>query len=427
MKILVIGGGGREHALVDTLDRSPLLTHLFVAPGNPGMEEYASCVDLDITHHDTIINFAKKEAIDLVVIGPEDPLVRGLADDLAAAGIAAFGPSAEAARLEGSKSFARDFCARHNIPQPAFAAFDNKDAAIAHIKTQYAGRGCVIKANGLAAGKGVIVADTESDAINAVNTMLCENAFGGAGSSIVIEDRIHGIEASLFAMVDKTDAVFIGSAQDYKRALDGDKGDNTGGMGAISPAPALSDSLCDEAWQKIVLPVVNGMAEEGCPYRGFLYCGLMLTDTGPQVIEFNCRFGDPEAQTILPRLRTDLLAAMMAAVKGGLKHTTTRFDDRHAVTVIMTNGGYPANYQKGAVINGLNDSDSDSDSDGADVMVFHAGTSRDADGAIIATGGRVLAITALGETAEDARIRAYQKAATITWQDCFYRRDIGTD
>ena len=342
---------------------------------------------------------------------------RRLADDFISAGIRVFGPNASAARLEGSKAFARDFCDRHGIPQPGFARFDDHTAAISHINASYGGTGCVVKADGLAAGKGVVVADTSDQAIEAVTMMLDGGAFGAAGASVVIEDRITGTEASLFAMVDGTSAIFMGSAQDYKRAHDGDKGPNTGGMGAVSPAPALNDALLQQAWDEVVLPLVAGMKQEGNPYQGFLYCGLMLTESGPQVIEFNCRFGDPEAETILPRLKSDLLSAMIMASDGGLDHTSMRFVDHHAVTVIMVNGGYPGDYQKGAVITGL-------DEKSGDTIVFHAGTARDDDGAIIANGGRVLAITALGQNNDEARQRAYDRVSRISWDGAFYRRDI---
>ena len=418
MKVLVIGGGGREHALVDAIDRSPLLDGLFAAPGNPGMEGMAERLDLDPSDHDAVLAAARDRNIDLVVIGPEAPLVAGLADALGEAGVAVFGPSAAAARLEGSKSFARDFCARNGIPQPGFARFGKAAEAIEHIKSRYDG-GCVVKADGLAAGKGVVVADTPDEAADAVTMMLDGGAFGSAGASVVIEDRITGTEASLFAMVDGRNAIFLGSAQDYKRALDGDKGPNTGGMGSVSPAPALTDELRERAWREIVLPVVAGMEADGAPYRGFLYCGLMLTGDGPQVIEFNCRFGDPEAETILPRLKSDLLAGMVAASRGDLAHTSMVFDEAHAVTVIMVNGGYPGEYSKGAVIEGLDSPEEPG------ISVFHAGTGRNEDGAVIATGGRVLAVTAIGESRDEARHRAYSRVGKISWKDCFYRRDIG--
>lgn len=422
MKVLIIGSGGREHALVDAVDRSPLLTALFVAPGNPGMEEMATRVDLAVDDLDGIVDFAGKEAIDLVIIGPEAPLVAGLADRLDDAGIAVFGPSAAAAELEGSKGFARGFCARHQIPQPGFAWFESEPDALEHLRTHYADSGVVIKADGLAAGKGVIVADNLKQAEDAVTMILDGGAFGSAGASVVIEDRIEGVEASLFALVDGRDAILMGTAQDYKRAHDGDEGPNTGGMGAISPAPGLDDATLEKAWQDIVLPTVRGMAEEGRPYRGFLYTGLMLTKDGPQVIEYNCRFGDPEAEVILPRLHVDLLSAILTAVEGGLGHSTIRFHDNVTVTVIMANGGYPGAYEKGGVITGL---DHDPDHDDAATTVFHAGTARDDNGAIIATGGRVLAVTGEGPDAETARAAAYDRVSRINWPGAFYRKDIG--
>ena len=416
MNVLLIGSGGREHALADQIDRSPLLTRLYAAPGNPGIATLAECIDLDVSDHGAVIAFAKDHEIHLVVIGPEAPLVAGLADDLSDAGIAAFGPSAAAAQLEGSKDFARAFCDRHGIPQPGFASFDAIDAARDHLKAHYPDGYVVIKADGLAAGKGVVVSDTMDEAMAAIAMMLEDNRFGDAGARVVIEDRIEGTEASLFAMVDGEQAIMIGSAQDHKRAYDGDQGPNTGGMGAVSPAPALTDALCQQAWDDIVLPVVKGMAAEGTPYRGFLYTGLMLTKTGPQVIEFNCRFGDPEAQTILPRLKSDLLSAMATAVEGGLGHTDLRFHDGAAVTVVMVNDGYPGAYEKGGVINGLDD-------DAPETMVFHAGTA-EKKGQITATGGRVLAVTSMGADQASARQAAYDRVAGISWQNAFYRRDI---
>ena len=421
MKVLVVGSGGREHALVDAIDRSPLLTQLYVAPGNPGMEPMAERVAIAVDDLNGIVSFARDKEVDLVVIGPEAPLVSGLADMLDEAGIRTFGPSAAAAEIEGSKGFARDFCDRHNIPQPGFARFDDRDEAIDYLHSNYADSGVVIKADGLAAGKGVIVADTVKQAEDAIRMMLDGGAFGAAGASVVIEDRISGTEASLFAMVDGADAILMGTAQDYKRAHDGDEGPNTGGMGAISPAPGLDPATLETAWNNIVLPTARGMAAEGRPFRGFLYTGLMLTNTGPQVIEYNCRFGDPEAEVILPRLHVDLLAAMLSAVDGGLAQNTIRFFDTVAVTVVMANGGYPGSYEKGGIIQGLDDGDGDEHS-----MVFHAGTSRNDHGDIIATGGRVLAVTGQGQDAETARKAAYDRASRISWPKAYYRRDIGS-
>jgi phosphoribosylamine--glycine ligase len=413
--VLLIGGGGREHALADCIATSPMLDKLYVAPGNPGISALAESVALNIAKHDDVVNFAKKTNIDLVVIGPEAPLVDGLADTLEDAGIACFGPKAHPAMLEGSKEFARNFCARHGIPQPAYAPFDDIEAAKDYVRARFQGGGAVIKADGLAAGKGVVVADNQDEAFAAIEMILGDASFGGA--SLVVEDRIHGTEASLFALVDGPDVVMCGSAQDHKRAFDGDKGPNTGGMGAVSPAPALTDDLLKQAWDDIVVKTAKGMADEGHPYRGFLYTGLMLTDTGPQVIEFNCRFGDPEAQAILPRLNSDLLAAMLTATQGGLRHVSLKFTPKTAVTVVMANNGYPAAYDTGGIITGLDD-------EMPDTMVFHAGTSRNDDGNIIASGGRVLAVTALGDDKDEARTKAYTRVNNIAWPGAFFRRDI---
>ena len=415
MNVLLIGGGGREHALAKAISASPKLSHLFATPGNPGIAAVADCLACDVTDHDAVIALCRQHAIGLVVIGPEAPLVSGLADALTRADILCFGPSQAAARLEGSKEFARDFCERHGIPQPGYAPFDDTDAAIDYVKTRFGGGGCVVKADGLAAGKGVIVADNEDEAIAAIRMILDGGEFGASGARVVIEDRIEGVEASLFALTDGTIALNIGSAQDHKRAYDGDKGPNTGGMGAISPAPALTQALEEQAWNEIVLPVINGMAKEGYPYKGFLYAGLMLTASGPQVIEFNCRFGDPEAEVILPRLTSDLLTLMADAAADELSVQPLSFVDDIAITVIMANGGYPGAYEKGGVITGLDDV--------RDVTVYHAGTA-EKDGAITATGGRVLAVTALGHDRDDARRKAYEAVSTIAWPGCFNRSDI---
>ncbi len=423
MNVLLIGGGGREHALASQLSRSPLLSRLFVSPGNPGMADLGVLVPelwSDDADGDGVIQFCIAHNIDLVVIGPEAPLVSGLADVLTARGIAVFGPSKPAAALEGSKDFARIFCARHDIPQPRFASFTAADAAKAHIRAHYSTSGAVIKADGLAAGKGVIVADDMAASLAAVDLILGDKGFGDAGSKIIIEDRLEGVEASLFAIADGKNAQFAGSAQDHKRAFDGDTGPNTGGMGAVSPAPALTAPLQAQAWSEIVIPLIDAMAAAGIPYLGFLYVGLMLTPSGPQVIEFNCRFGDPEAQVILPRLRSDLLTAMLAATAGGIAHNPLRFDTGAAVNVVMVNGGYPSAYEKGGKIDGLDDSAPDS-------MVFHAGTGLDKAGNIIASGGRVLSVTGFGSSPQEARSKAYARVAQISWPHCFYRRDIAAD
>ncbi len=416
MKILLVGSGGREHALAWAIADSPLTHELVIAPGSAAMADLGRLEPVAADDIEGQVNLALAMNADLVVIGPEVPLVAGLADRLAAAGIAAFGPAAAAARLEGSKEFARDFCRRHDIPQPAFHAIDN--IADAEERINAMNGYCVIKADGLAAGKGVVVADTAAEAIAAARDML-DGRFGDAGKQLLIEERISGPEASLFALVDGADCQFMASAQDHKRAYDNDEGPNTGGMGAISPSPRLSDALVEQVMEDVVRPLARGMADEGTPYRGILYVGLMLTETGPQVIEFNCRFGDPEAQVILPRLKSDIVSAMKATTEGGLGHFSLRWDERCAVTVVMASNGYPGSYEKGSVIGNLS---------GAaaldDVIIFHAGTGVDNSGAVTATGGRVLAVTALGDNAAAARSRAYEAVNLIDWPGGFYRSDI---
>ena len=416
MNILLIGSGGREHALAWSLADSPLTSNLVIAPGNPGMAPYGEMRPVAADDLDGLCALAVEISADLVVIGPEVPLVDGLADRLASLGIAAFGPSAAAAQLEGSKEFARAFCARHNVPQPAYFPVSDHATACQHI--DQLGGFCVIKADGLAAGKGVVVADDAETAKDAAKSML-DGQFGESGKRLVIEQRISGPEASLFALLDGDSAILMATAQDHKRAYDNDEGPNTGGMGAISPAPRLDKALEDQVMQEVVGPVVRGMAAEGTPYRGVLYVGLMLTKDGPQVIEFNCRFGDPEAQVILPRLRTDLVSAMLATTNASLHHFDMRWDPRAAVTVVMASKGYPGSYEKGSVIRAI-----DAAETVPDCNVFHAGTALADNGDLIAVGGRVLAVTALGDDAETARRNAYAGVAKIDWQGGFYRSDI---
>ena len=415
MKILLIGSGGREHALAWSIADSPLTQQLVIAPGNPGMAPYGELVDVAADDIDAICDYAAAMPADLVVVGPEVPLVLGLVDKLNERNIPAFGPTVAAAKLEGSKEFARTFCQRHSIPQPAFFPVDDYAAACQHIDALGS---CVIKADGLAAGKGVVVADTAAQAKQAAKQML-DGQFGAASARLVIEQRISGSEASLFALLDGENAILMATAQDHKRAFDGDTGPNTGGMGAISPAPRLSAELENEVMERVVKPVARGMHDEGTPYRGVLYVGLMLTETGPHVIEFNCRFGDPEAQVILPRLRTDIVSAMLATINKSLGHFDMRWDSRHAVTVVMANQGYPGTYNKGSAIKNMAAADNQNDQ-----LVFHAGTALDANGQVTAVGGRVLAVTGLGDTAEAARAKAYDAVAQIDWPEGFYRRDI---
>ena len=415
MKILLIGSGGREHALAWAIAGSPLTDELVIAPGSAAMASLGRCVDVGAEDIDGLLALAADIGPDLVVVGPEAPLVAGLVDRLTVDGHVAFGPTAAAARLEGSKAFAREACERFGIPQPGFAVCRDMDSAAAAIAAT--GGACVVKADGLAAGKGVVVADTFDEARAAAAEML-DGRFGASGRTLLIEERIVGPEASLFALIDGPDALFMGSAQDHKRAFDGDKGPNTGGMGAVSPAPRLTEDLQTQVMDEIVTPLARGMANEGTPYRGILYVGLMLTETGPQVIEFNCRLGDPEAQVILPRLRSDLVAAMLGTIESSLGHLSLRWDDAAAVTVVMATKGYPGAYEKGSVIAGTEALDGD------DVILFHAGTSIDADGTVRAAGGRVLAVTGLGADVAAARKTAYDAVASIDWPDGFHRTDI---
>ena len=416
MKILLIGSGGREHALAWAISGSALTESLVIAPGSDAMATLGRCAGVAADDLDGLLALAEAERPDLVVVGPEAPLVAGLVDRLEAAGIPAFGPSAAAAQLEGSKAFAREACARFGIHQPDFTVCTDIGSARAAIAAS--GGACVIKADGLAAGKGVVVADTAAEAEDAAAEML-DGRFGDAGATLLVEERITGPEASLFALVDGADVLFMGSAQDHKRAYDGDKGPNTGGMGAVSPSPRLTDALQQQVMDEIVRPLARGMADEGTPYRGILYVGLMLTGDGPQVIEFNCRLGDPEAQVILPRLRSDLVAAMLATVEGTLGHVSLRWDNRSAVTVVMAAEGYPGAYEKGSVISGTEGAEASDD-----VMLFHAGTKIDDAGTVTAHGGRVLAVTGLGDDAGTARAAAYAAVDGIDWPGGFCRRDI---
>jgi len=414
MKILLIGSGGREHALAWSISASALTEELVIAPGSDAMGGLGRCVDVAADDLVGLMALARTEAPDLVIVGPEAPLVAGLVDRMEAAGLAVFGPRQAAAQLEGSKAFAREACARFGIRQPGFTACT--DLAGAEAAIDAAGGSCVIKADGLAAGKGVVVADNAEEAKAAAADML-GGRFGDAGATLLVEERISGPEASLFALIDGPNALFMGSAQDHKRAFDGDQGPNTGGMGAVSPAPRLNDALRDQVMREVVLPLARGMADEGTPYRGILYVGLMLTEDGPQVIEFNCRLGDPEAQVILPRLRSDLVAAMLATIEGTLGHVSLRWDERSAVTVVMAASGYPGPYEKGSKINAAA-------AEGEDVILFHAGTKIDADGTLRANGGRVLAVTGLGADVAAARAASYGAVRAIDWPQGFYRTDI---
>ena len=415
MKILIIGGGGREHAIVKAVASSQKCSELHIAPGNPGIAALGTCHKIAAEDTQGLFELALSLAADLVIIGPEAPLVDGLANKLEDAGIAAFGPSADAAMLEGSKDFARQVCASVNVPQPHFKSFSEAEAALAYADNLDGY--CVIKANGLAAGKGVVVSDTMAEAGPAIIQML-GGQFGQASASILIEERITGPELSAFAFIDGANTIWLASAQDHKRAYDGDKGPNTGGMGAISPSPLMTEALRVQIMDEVINPVAKAMAEAGTPYRGILYAGLMLTEEGPKVIEFNCRFGDPEAEVILPRMKSDLLSLICDLRDGKL--TRAEMSSNVGVTVIMATKGYPGAYEKGSLIKGLAEAGADEDT-----TIFHAGTSLDSAGQLVATGGRVLAVTALASTKDDARNKAYDAISQIKWDEGFYRTDIG--
>lgn len=419
MKILVIGGGGREHALAWKLSQSPRCDRVFVAPGNPGSAEEANIENVAIAVEDipALVKFAQENNIGLTVVGPEVPLVMGVVDAFEAAGLRCFGPSKEAAQLEASKSFTKDFLARHNIPTAAYDVFTEIPAATAYIKAQ--GAPIVIKADGLAAGKGVIVAQTESEAIDAVTDMLAGNAFGEAGHRVVIEEFMRGEEASFIVMVDGENILPMATSQDHKPRDEGDLGPNTGGMGAYSPAPVVTDTVYERTMREVIIPTVEGMAKDGRPYTGFLYAGLMIDEMGaPRVVEYNCRFGDPETQPIMMRLQSDLVALCESALDGKLDQTSIEWDTRVAIGVVLAAGGYPDSYEKGDMIEGL------AQVNDATHKVFHAGTA-EKDGHVVTNGGRVLCVCALGNSVVEAQTEAYLAVDKISWPAMYYRRDIG--
>ncbi len=418
MKILVVGGGGREHALAWKLGQSPRVSRVFVAPGNAGtaLEADTENVPIDAEAIDELVTFARDAAIGLTIVGPEAPLVAGIADRFEAEGLRCFGPSAGAARLEGSKAFTKDFLARHNIPTAAYRSFSDAGDARRWIAEQRAP--LVVKADGLAAGKGVILADSIEQAQAAANEMLSGSAFGDAGRCIVVEEFLSGEEASFIALVDGTHVLPLASSQDHKARDDGDRGPNTGGMGAYSPAPVITAEMHSRIMEEVMLPTVRGMAQDGAPFRGFLYAGVMIGDDGvPRVLEFNVRLGDPETQPILMRLRCDLTALCEAALDGTLDRHHAEWDSRACLGVVMTAGGYPGSYEKGKVISGLNE-------DTPDIKVFHAGTALKAE-QVVTSGGRVLCVCALGESVTEAQARAYERVGTIRWDGVYYRHDIG--
>jgi phosphoribosylamine---glycine ligase len=417
MNILVVGGGGREHALCWAIQKSPKCNKLYCAPGNAGIADVAECVDISVEDIAGLVAFAKENTVELVIVGPEAPLVLGLVDALEAENIKAFGPSAAAAELEGSKAFMKDLFAKYNIPTAAYGRFTDFDKAVAYVEEQ--GAPIVVKASGLAAGKGVILAETNEEAIEALDQMMNNKSFGDAGDEVVVEEFLDGEEASFFALVDGKTALPLISAQDHKAVFDGDKGPNTGGMGAYSPAPVVTDAIAADIMTSIIQPTIDGMAAEGCPYKGVLFAGLMIKDGKAKTLEFNVRFGDPECQVLMARLNSDLVEALDAAATGRLSEIELAWKDEAALVVVMAADGYPGSYEKGTEIKNLGQAN---EIEG--ITVLHAGTK--ADGAkILATGGRVLGVTALGSDVADAQQKAYQAVDTIDWPQGFCRRDIG--
>jgi len=416
MKVLVVGSGGREHALCWKLKSSPLLTKLWCAPGNAGIADSAECVAIGAENVDELVAFAQENAVDLVVVGPEAPLVLGLADKCRAAGIKVFGPSAAAAELEGSKGFMKDVAARAGIPTAWYGRFTDMEKAKAFIRVK--GAPIVVKTDGLAAGKGVVVAMTLDEALGAVDMMMGDRVFGDAGNELVIEEFLDGEECSFFALCDGKTALPLVAAQDHKRVGDGDTGPNTGGMGAYSPAPVVTDAIQAEIMERSILPLVRTMAEMGKPYTGVLFAGIMVTKSGPKLLEYNVRFGDPEAQVLMARLESDLLPVLAAGAEGKLAGIELKWSDDVALVVVMAAKGYPGAYEKNTVIGGL---DRAAQVDG--VTVLHAGTALK-DGLVIATGGRVLGITARGKSVAEARERAYRAVDALDWPGGFCRRDI---
>lgn len=416
MNIFLIGSGGREHALAYAISASPLTTRLYAAPANAGIAEEAEAVSVDVNDPAAVIAFCQEKAIDLVVVGPEGPLVAGLVDHLAAAGIRAFGPNRAAAQLEGSKGFTKDLCQEAGIPTAAYGRFTDRDAALAYVRQT--GAPIVVKADGIAAGKGVVVAMTLAEAEEAVAACF-DGSFGAAGAEVVVEEFMTGEEASFFVLSDGRTGLALATAQDHKRVFDGDKGPNTGGMGAYSPAPVMDEAMIARTMAEIIQPTIDTMARRGTPFKGVLFAGLMITDTGPKLIEYNTRFGDPECQVLMMRLKDDIVTLLQATIDGTLDKMSVRWRDEVALTVVLAANGYPGDYARGSEINGIAAANA---LEG--VKVFHAGTLAK-DGKILANGGRVLNVTALGRTVAEAQARAYEAVDRIDWPEGFCRRDIG--
>jgi len=417
MKVLVLGSGAREHAMCWSLANSPLISKLICAPGNPGIAEEAQCINININNNDEIISLALKEKVDLVIPGPEIPLVNGIIDELHKVNIKAFGPSKEASKLEGSKKFTKNICKLANIPTAESEVFTNRDEAIKYIKKNKLP--IVIKADGLAAGKGVVIAQNEEEAITAIDNSF-NGFFGEAGKTILIEEYLEGVEASFFALCDGLTAIPLANAQDHKRVGDGDTGPNTGGMGAFSPTPNLTESVNNNIIDDIIIPTLIEMDKRGSPFQGILYAGLMLTKDGPKLIEYNVRFGDPECQVILTRIKSNLFEAILAAVDHTLEKFHLRFYDEVALTIVMASNGYPGKYKTHSIIRGIADANNIKG-----IKVFHAGTTLDSEKNIVSNGGRVLSVTANAKNIKEARILAYKAIEYIKWDDGFYRKDIG--
>ena len=417
MKVLVLGSGAREHAMCWSLANSPLISKLICAPGNPGIAEEAQCINININNNDEIVSLALKEKVDLVIPGPEIPLVNGIIDELNKVNIKAFGPSKEASKLEGSKKFTKNICKLANIPTAESEVFTNRDEAIKYIKKNKLP--IVIKADGLAAGKGVVIAQNEEEAITAIDNSF-NGFFGEAGKTILIEEYLEGVEASFFALCDGVTAIPLANAQDHKRVGDGDTGPNTGGMGAFSPTPNLTESINNNIIDDIIIPTLIEMDKRGSPFQGILYAGLMLTKDGPKLIEYNVRFGDPECQVILTRIKSNLFEAILAAVDHTLEKFHLRFYDEVALTIVMASNGYPGKYKTHSIIRGIADANNIKG-----IKVFHAGTTLDSEKNIVSNGGRVLSVTANAKNIEEARILAYKAIDYIKWDDGFYRKDIG--
>ena len=417
MNILVVGGGGREHAIIRTLRENPAVDTIWALPGNGGIALDATCVPIQATDLAGIVAFSAEHRPDLVIVTPDDPLCLGLVDRLASIGVPAFGPTKAAARIEGSKAFAKDLMRRHGIPTAAYQVYDDVDAALAAVAV--APLPVVVKADGLALGKGVTVAATREDAVRAVREAMVDHRFGDSGARVVIEECLVGIEASLFALTDGDAYVLLPSAMDHKRALDGDAGPNTGGMGAIAPHPLMTPAMTARVEQEIIRPVLAALREAGCPFRGCLYAGLMLTDDGPKVIEFNCRFGDPETQAVLALLRSDLVAALQAVVDGEVATLRLEVSGGAACTVVLASGGYPGTYETGKLISGWQQARADG------VGLDFAGVRDDGEGGLVTAGGRVLAVTATGSDLDEAIAAAYRGAAQIDFEGAHHRGDIG--